>query len=424
MRGSAVVLCEAKHHCRVIVWSNLLCCETELKTDLRRARAFTDSLFELVGSETLYERPIPARHRLIFYVGHLDAFDWNQLARGALGKPSFDPAFDVLFEAGIDPPPGRAPQDTAADWPTVEAVRAYAARTRAAVDEIWYQTPPAVRQMVIEHRWMHAETICYLLHQLDPRLKRRSTPAAPTAPSAAAPLNQFIAIDAGAARLGQPSGEFGWDNEFPAHVQAVPAFEMKKHKVTNGEYLRFVEDGGTAPLFWRERDKAWRLQRMFDEVPLPLDAPVYATHEQASSYAQWAGAALPTEAEWHRAAYRDPDEPYPWGNSAPNELHGNFDFAAWDPVSVTAHPAGDSGYGVSQMIGNGWEWTSTPFAGFEGFEPSLYYPGYSANFFGDEHYVLKGGSPVTSRKLLRRSFRNWFRADYPYVYSTIRLVRH
>ena len=394
-----------------------------MKTELHRARAFTDSLFELVSRETLYERPIPDRHRLIFYVGHLDAFDWNQLARGVLGKPSFDPAFDVLFEAGIDPPPGQAPQDTPADWPTVEAVRAYVARTRAAVDEVWNQTPADMRQMVIEHRWMHAETICYLLHQLDPSLKRRPGAARPVAPPAAAPRSQFLPIEAGVAQLGQPNGEFGWDNEFPANVQSVPAFDISKHKVTNGEYLRFVEDGGAAPQFWRKGDGAWRLRRMFDDVPLPLDAPVYATHDQARSYAQRAGAALPTEAEWQRAAYRDDRQAYPWGNAAPNGVHGNFDFADWDPESVTAHPAGDSAYGVSQMIGNGWEWTSTPFAGFDGFKAGSYYPAYSANFFDDDHYVLKGGSPVTSRKLLRRSFRNWFRADYPYVYSTIRLVR-
>ena len=147
-----------------------------MKTELHRARAFTDSLFKIVAPETLYERPIPARHRLIFYVGHLEAFDWNQLARGVLGKPSFNPAFDTLFEAGIDPPPGQAPQDTPADWPAIEAVQAYVAQTRAAVDEIWDRTPADMRQMVIEHRWMHAETICYLLHQLDPRLKRRSGP--------------------------------------------------------------------------------------------------------------------------------------------------------------------------------------------------------------------------------------------------------
>ena len=391
------------------------------KTELRRARAHTDSLFELVSHETLYERPIPARHRLIFYVGHLEAFDWNQLPRGVLGIPSFDATFDTLFEAGIDPPPGQTPQDTPADWPTVEAVHAYVARARDAVDQYWNQIPADMQQMVIEHRWMHAETICYLLHQLDPALKRR--PAVEKQLKDSAPRSQFISIPAGVTQLGQPNGEFGWDNEFPANTQSVPSFEIGKHKITNAEYLRFVEAGGPAPQFWRERDGAWWLRRMFDEVPLPLDAPVYTTHQQATGYAQWANAALPTEAEWHRAAYKDDEQAYPWGNARPNGVHGNFDFVGWDPVAVTAHPGGDSAYGVSQMIGNGWEWTATPFAGFDGFEPHSYYPGYSANFFDDDHYVLKGGSPVTSRHLLRRSFRNWFRADYPYVYSTMRLVR-
>ena len=396
---------------------------SELKTELKRARALTDSLFGMVARNTLYERPIPARHRLIFYVGHLEAFDWNQLPRGVLGQPSFDPSFDSLFEAGIDPPPGQAPQDTPADWPALEAVQAYVTRTRAAIDEVWDTVPANMQQMVLEHRWMHAETISYILHQLDPGLKRPALSSSAAALAAVAPSTRFIEVEGGMTQLGQPNGEFGWDNEFPAHVESVPAFEISQHKVTNGEYLRFVEQGGPAPPFWRMRNGQWHLRRMLDEVPLPLDAPVYATHQQADLYARWAGASLPTEAEWHRAAYRNDEQAYPWGNAAPNGIHGNFDFAHWDPVSVKAHPGGDSGYGVSQMIGNGWEWTSTPFRGFDGFKASSYYPTYSANFFDDEHYVLKGGSPVTSRNLLRRSFRNWFRADYPYVYSTIRLVR-
>jgi len=393
-----------------------------LRTELQRVRAFTDSLFGMVAPQTLYERPIPDRHRLVFYVGHLDAFDWNQLVRGVLGQPSFDSSFDSLFEAGIDPPPGQAPQDTPADWPALQTVHAYVTRIRAAIDEVWDKVPTDMQQMVIEHRWMHAETLCYLLHQLDPSLKRRAL--LPPAPASTAPSpTHFIPIQAGTTQLGQGNGGFGWDNEFPPHSHAVAAFEISKHKVTNGGYLQFVEQGGTAPLFWRLRNGAWYLRRMLDEVPLPLDAPVYATHQQADSYARWAGASLPTEAEWHRAAYRHDDQVYPWGNAAPNGVHGNFDFAHWDPVSVHAYAEGDSAYGVSQMVGNGWEWTSTPFKGFEGFEASSYYPGYSANFFDDQHYVLKGGSPVTSRNLLRRSFRNWFRTDYPYVYSTIRLVR-
>ena len=397
----------------------------DLANELGEARARTDALFALVDRPTLYERPIPDRHRLIFYVGHLEAFDWNQLARGVCGEPSFNAEFDRLFEAGIDPPPGQAPQDIASDWPSVDEVRRYNARARSRIDDIWGDLPIDMRQMVIEHRWMHAETICYLLHQLDPSLKRRPAPG--RARLAPAPSSEFIAIPAGNAELGQRADRFGWDNEFPLHAQDVPAFEIGKFKVTNAEYLGFVNEGGAAPLFWRKRDGAWWLRRMFDEVPLPADAPVYATHQQVSAYAHWANAALPTEAEWHRAAYGDNkgknERAYPWGDRAPDAAHGNFDFTAWDPVAVTANPAGDSAYGVSQMVGNGWEWTSTPFAGFDGFKPSLYYPTYSANFFDGEHYVLKGGSPVTSHKLLRRAFRNWFRADYPYVYSTVRLVR-
>ena len=103
-------------------------------------------------------------------------------------------------------------------------------------------------------------------------------------------------------------------------------------------------------------------------------------------------------------------------------LEGNFDFHHWDPVDVNATPAGDSASGVSQLVGNGWEWTATKFGPFPGFQPLPFYPGYSQNFFDEEHYVMKGGSPVTAACMLRRSFRNWFRPNYPYVYASFRLV--
>jgi formylglycine-generating enzyme required for sulfatase activity len=93
-------------------------------------------------------------------------------------------------------------------------------------------------------------------------------------------------------------------------------------------------------------------------------------------------------------------------------------------MDVDATPAGDSARGVSQLIGNGWEWTSTLFGPFPGFQPFPFYPGYSRNFFDEEHYVLKGASPRTASCFLRRSFRNWFRPDYPHVYATFRLVEN
>jgi iron(II)-dependent oxidoreductase len=158
---------------------------------------------------------------------------------------------------------------------------------------------------------------------------------------------------------------------------------------------------------------------------LPLNAPVYVTHAEASAYARRYGQLLPTEEQFHRAAFEttDPSErPYPWGNAAPDRDRGNFNFHYWDPVDVNANPGGDSASGVSQLAGNGWEWTATKFGPFPGFQPMPFYPGYSQNFFDEEHYVMKGGSPVTAACMLRRSFRNWFRPNYPYVYASFRLV--
>jgi formylglycine-generating enzyme required for sulfatase activity len=396
---------------------------TALHRQLRAARAHTDALFSLVADATLYDRPIADRHRLIFYVGHFDAFDWNQLARGVLDLPAFVPTFDRLFEAGIDPAPGQAPADRPADWPTLNEVRRYVEQARLRIDERLDELPAERLLTALEHRWMHAETLCYLLHQLDPQKKRAPLMRPPPIAACEQHVRRagWVAIPAGIAMLGQSEREFGWDNEFPQHAVAVDDFEIARHKVTNGDYRRFVEAGGAVPPFWQQRDGRWAVQRMFDTAPLKLDAPVYLTHQQAEAFAAWAGARLPTEAEWQRAAYAAGARRFPWGDA--DQARGNFDFIDWDPRPVHADPAAATPLGVQQMVGNGWEWTATPFAGFDGFNARHYYPGYSANFFDGDHFVLKGASPRTARRLARPSFRNWFRREYPYAYTTVRLAR-
>lgn len=368
---------------------------------LARARAETDALFRLVRPGSFYERPIPERHRIIFYLGHLEAFDWNLIGR-ELGRPPVDAQLDRLFAFGIDPPPGQLPQDQPSDWPSVEEVERYCRRVREAVDAL--EVPEELRHVAVEHRLMHAETFAYILHQLPYEHKAGPGSRGPgTAESASAA--SMVEISAGSARLGMARGEgFGWDNEFDAHVVNVPAFSIARHKVTNREYLEFVRQGAAAPFFWIERGGEWFYRGMWSEVPLPLDWPVYATYDEATAYAKWRGMRLPTEPEWHRAA-------------CGSTVSRNVDFAAWDPI-----PVSEGGSGIEQMIGNGWEWTSTVFAPFPGFRPFPFYPNYSEPFFDGAHFVLKGASPRTARCFLRPSFRNWFRPSYPYLYATFRLV--
>lgn len=390
------------------------------------SRARTDAILSRIHPHAWYERPIPERHRLIFYLGHLEAFDWNQIGRGALGMPPVHAEFDDLFAAGIDPPEGELHRDKPRDWPSVDHVRAYCKTVRDRVDAVCQEASEQIMHVAIEHRLMHAETTAYLLHRLDPQHK--ISPPEDARGSGPSPGIVMKDIPAGMATLGRPPDEgFGWDNEYAAHAVHVPAFSISQHKVTNGQYLEYVEQGAALPPFWLRRHDHWFLRTMFGQIPLPLDWPVYVTQREAAAFARWKGMTLPTEAQFHRAAFgtsTGDERPYPWGEAPPSVVHGNFDFSRWDPLSVTATPAGDSAFGVSQLVGNGWEWTSTLFRPFEGFAPIPTYPGYSARFFDDDHFVVKGAGPHTAACFLRRSFRNWFRTGYPHAHAGFRCVQN
>jgi len=419
------------------------------------ARRRSDALFDIVKPGSLYDRPIPERHRIVFYVGHLEAFDWN-LLRSIHALNSFQPEFDRLFAFGIDPVDGGLPSDQPSDWPSLESVREYVTRIRAALDEKLEildspaETPDGfsldtLLNVAIEHRLMHVETLAYMLHQLplDRKVRQPHSPNPVTAPV----IHRMVEIPEGIATLGlsRESEIFGWDNEYQAHTANVPAFEIDRYKVTNRQYLDFIAAGGyetrslwsdadwtwktaqqiSHPAFWKKTADGWLLRTMFDEVPLPMDWPVYVSHAEATAYARWAGKSLPTEEEWQRAAYGTTDgseRVYPWGNAAPDLSFGNFDFDRWDPTPVNAFPAGQSAFGVDDMLGNGWEWTSSNFAPFPGFEPFPFYRGYSADFFDGKHFVMKGGSARTARCMLRPTFRNWFQPHYQYVYAGFRCV--
>lgn len=429
---------------------------------LIEARHVTDALFSIVKPEYLYERPIAERHRIVFYIGHLEAFDRNLFDQRLCSLPAFNAELDALFAFGIDPVDGGLPTDVPGDWPSLETFREYGERARSQIDHALAAldfddahigsgtqtgSTEQLLNVAIEHRLMHAETLAYMLHQLPlaQKIAQRDEPNQ-TARAQSSQVDTLGTLDtldkaatvrvpAGSTLLGmtRESGRFGWDNEFGELRVDVPAFEIDRYMVTNGAYRQFVDAGGYRErAWWTDKDWAWKeaeqiqhpagwlqreangewiLRTMFEEVPLPLDWPVYVSHAEASAYARWIGKALPTEAQWQRAAH-----------GAPQAATGNFDFRRWNPQAVDAHPDNVSAFGVEGQFGNGWEWTSTLFDALPGFEAFPFYLGYSANFFDGQHYVLKGGSARTAGCMLRPAFRNWFQPRYQYVYAGFRCV--
>lgn len=436
--------------------------EPVLLSRMNEARERTDALFGLLAPNSLYDRPIPERHRMIFYLGHLEAFDWNLLAQ-PLGLSSNNPEFDKLFAFGIDPVGTGLPADVPEDWPRTAQVEHYNKNVRSVLDEALRRSSTfdagspladgTLLNVAIEHRLMHAETLAYLLHNMP--VERKVAESGPKVDPRPEPKQSLVEIPAGVATLGQnrDCGQFGWDNEFERARFFVPAFSVGMFPVTNAEYLKFVEAGGYQeskywtnedwewrrreeihhPRFWQRHSEltatdpggTWEYRTMFGTIALPRSWPVFVSHAEANAFCRWAGKNLPTEAQWHRAAYgttKGTERSYPWGEEEPNSTRGNFHHRRWTASPVDAHPAGGSAFGVQDLLGNGWEWTSTPFGPLPGFQAFSFYPGYSANFFDGKHFVMKGGSQRTDSCMLRRSFRNWFQPNYPYIDSTFRCV--
>lgn len=416
----------------------------------------------MVRAKGLLERPIGLRQPIIFYLGHLPAFAWNQIGRGVLGKGPMDEEFDELFERGIDPHEDDDVPQTAV-WPEVEPIVRYRDLVRAGVREALNEIDHGSKtdelerhgrivHLVIEHEVMHHETLVYLLHMLDEDLLREPEGWHELVLGERREDSEPIDIPAGPATLGARFDEipFGWDNEFDSIREHVDPFQIESLPVTVGQYFEFVRAGGYAdaacwepksfqwrerrglehPISWRCENGNWQVRSLFRWLPLEdvTGWPVHVSCAEAQAFAKAQGARLPSEAELHRAAYgtcEGRELPFPWGEAGPDTLEGlNAGFRRGAPVPVGSAPELQSSFGVHELVGNGWEWTSTPFAPFPGFQPWMRtYPGYSTDFFDDDHFVVFGGAWPTATKLLRRSLRNWYRRHYPYVFATFRLAR-
>ena len=246
---------------------------------------------------------------------------------------------------------------------------------------------------------------------------------------------QFIDFEETVTAIGHNGNEFAYDNEGPRHQALVPAFSLATRPVTNGEFIAFIEDNGysraefwlslgwmtvneqrwNAPLYWTKRDGAWWNFTLSGLRPVDQSEPVtHVSYFEADAYANWAGARLPTEFEWERAALSCPIE----GNFVETEL---FHPVAAVSAVLADKPGKDQR--LHQMFGDVWEWTRSAYSPYPGYRAG---PGalgeYNGKFMCNQ-YVLRGGSCATSRIHIRRTYRNFFQPEKRWQFTGIRLAR-
>lgn len=297
--------------------------------------------------------------------------------------------------------------------------------------------------LVVSHEHQHNETMLQALNlRTGEPLLATGAPLPAARPELA---GTSVLVPGGPFVLGVDAADepYSLDNERPAHVVDVPAFRIGRVPVTNAEWQGFVDDGGyrtqrwwsprgwehvaatglSAPQFWRGDGSRSRFGHV-EEIP-PHEPVQHVTYFEAEAYAAWAGARLPTEAEWEKACAWDPHtgkrRRYPWGDVAPSASLANLDGGALRPAPVGAYPAGASAFGAEQMLGDVWEWTSSPLRPWPGFTPMIY-DRYSEPFFDGDYRVLRGGSWAVGREVLRPSFRNWDHPIRRQIFSGVRLA--
>jgi iron(II)-dependent oxidoreductase len=420
----------------------------ELLADLADARRIELELLEgLADSQMLGQRG----HFLeppIWEMGHVGWFQEYWLLRHLAGATSLLPGSDGIYDAFHVSYKQRWEHAFPSRRQTLQYITEVLTRSRRRLED----HPPSATdayfyRLAALHEDMHAENLSLVVHTLGYERPRLSAfaPAAADPPVDVAWRPRDIAVPGGAFLLGAcPDEPFVFDNEKWAHPVDVAPFSIAAAPVTNAEFVGFVEDGGyrrrelwshrgwewrrrhdvAHPLFWTQgADGVWR-ERRFDTVaPLPAWHPVACVNwHEAEAWCRWAGRRLPTEVEWEMAAALDPmtgaKRRFPWGDDSPSPERANLDFRAGGTVDVRALPAGDSPLGCRQMIGNVWEWVDDTFQAYPGFVADPYQE-YSAPYFGVRK-VLRGGAWTTRSRLIRATWRNFFKRERRNIWAGFR----
>jgi len=437
--------------------------ETLLRERLTATRQHTLDLLASLDDAHLYEQPEPVMGVLAWDLGHVAFFEHRWLIEELGGEPVDDETADA-FDPFEHPRSARG----AMDLPDRKTIRSRLSTVRRRALEVLDDVDLTaddrlvrdgfVHDLMVRHEDQHRENMLVTLQLFggDPTPPEASVERVDGAfapddrqpkPQGTEVTSGTVEVPAGTYTLGQAHRVGTYDNEAPAREVELDAFEIEVAPVTNGEYLRFVEDGGyeapahwsaegwairealdrSAPKYWVEDDGTWFTREADVAMPLPLDQPVtHVSYHEAQAYASWAGKRLPTEAEWEVAAGTDPATGertrFPWGDDAWTPERANLAQRTYGPAPVGAYPEGASPVGCHQMVGDVWEWTSTTFDTYEGFEP-FPYEEYSLPHAASGFKVLRGGSWATMPSCAHVTFRNWHQPDHQHLFTGFRCAR-
>ncbi len=406
---------------------------------LAEARARTLLLVEGLSDEDLLCQHDPLMSPILWDLGHIAHFEELWLTQNLDGKIEFSEMPGIYN-------PFEHPRATRASLPIPPL-----AEMRERLDEIREKVLDRLERtdlddanpllaggyvydMVLQHEYQHNETILQTLQlKLGEPYRPPKRIAVPDAVTSDRVPNGMVEIPAGEYSIGTNDRSAAYDNERPQHSVSLSAFRIDRAPLTNGEYMEFMEDGGyqdkrlwsksgrlwleesraVSPEYWSRDTDNWMVRTMDRTVPVDPRHPVcHVSYHEADAFARWVGKRLPSEFEWEVAASSSPTRGslrFPWGDNEPTTRDANVDQLSFDTAPVGAYERNVSPAGCYGMIGDVWEWTSSDFNRYPGFE-SFPYREYSEAFFGNEYKVLRGGSWATRPGAIRNTFRNW---DYP-----------
>jgi iron(II)-dependent oxidoreductase len=385
---------------------------------LAEARQRTLQLVEPLTDEQLNTVYSPILSPLAWDLGHIANFEELWLVQTISGREPMRGELGRFYDAIENP------RATRNELPILrgDELRSYMSevreRTLDVLRDVELEDPDNrllydgfVYELILAHEHQHNETMLQLLQMVENYEPVATDPGPAAEPVGDGP--EMVRVKGGEVEIGAGPDGFAYDNERPAHVVTLEPFDIDRTPVTNEAFARFVEETGTEPpLYWeRDGEGGWVRTAMGATAPLDRAHPVvHVDHRSAVAFAEWAGKRLPTEIEWEAAV------------AGADRDRANLDQLAFGTAPAGAYADAAAECGAVQMLGDVWEWTSSDFTAYPGFQ-AFPYDEYSKVFFGDEHKVLRGGAWATRRDVIRPTFRNWDLPQRRQIFSGLRCVR-